>query len=224
MENPMSDKPLLIIGNKNYSSWSLRPWLLLRHHRIAFDEQRLLLDTPEFARTIADWSPNRAVPALRHAGITIWDSLAICEYANEIFLDRDGWPADAQARAVARSVSAEMHSGFVALRKALPMNCRRRTHGSPLGADVLANIARIGAIWRDCRARFAAAGPFLFGDFSIADAMYAPVASRFVSYGVDMDASMQAYVDTLFALPALQEWLRAAAAETETLAATDEVA
>ena len=220
----MTDTPLLIIGNKNYSSWSLRPWLLLRHHGVAFDEQRLLLDTPEFARTIADWSPNRAVPAMRHAGITIWDSLAICEYANETFLDGAGWPADAAARAVARSVSAEMHSGFQALRKALPMNCRRRTHGTPLGPDVLANIARIGALWRDCRARFGTGGPFLFGGFSIADAMYAPVASRFVSYGVDMDASTQAYADALFALPAMEEWLRAAAAETESLAPTDQVA
>ncbi|WP_395683322.1 glutathione S-transferase family protein [Dokdonella sp.] len=220
----MSDTPLLIIGNKNYSSWSLRPWLLLRHHGVAFDEQRLLLDTPEFARTIADWSPNRAVPAMRHAGITIWDSLAICEYANETLLGGAGWPADASARAVARSVSAEMHSGFQALRKALPMNCRRRTHGTPLGPDVLANIARIGAIWRDCRARFGAGGPFLFGGFSIADAMYAPVVMRFVSYGVEIDAVAQAYVDTLLDLPALQEWLRDAAAETESLEATDRVA
>jgi glutathione S-transferase len=217
-------RPLLIIGNKNYSSWSLRPWLLLRHHGIAFDEQRLLLDTPEFARTIADWSPNRAVPALRHAGITIWDSLAICEYANETFLAGRGWPVDASARAVARSVSAEMHSGFQALRKALPMNCRRRTHGTPIGPDVQANIDRIGALWRDCRARYGADGAFLFGGFSIADAMYAPVVLRFVGYGVAMDAPMQAYVDTLLALPALQEWLRDAAAESESLAATDQVA
>jgi len=220
----MSDKPLLIIGNKNYSSWSLRPWLLLRHHGFVFDEQRLLLDTPEFAQAIAEWSPSRAVPAMRHAGITIWDSLAICEYANETFLDGAGWPADASARAVARSVSAEMHSGFQALRKALPMNCRRRTHGTPLGPDVLANIARIDAIWRDCRARFGSGGPFLFGGFSIADAMYAPVVMRFVSYGVEIDAVAQAYADTLLGLPAMQEWLRDAAAETESLAATDQVA
>ena len=217
-------KPLLIIGNKNYSSWSLRPWLLLRHHGVAFDEQRLLLDTPEFARTIAEWSPNRAVPALRHAGITIWDSLAICEYANETFLDGSGWPADPLARAVARSVSAEMHSGFQALRKALPMNCRRRTRGTPLADDVRANIARIAAIWSDCRARFGSDGGFLFGAFSIADAMYAPVALRFVSYGVELDAPTQAYVDALLALPTLQEWLRAADAEIESLAATDVVA
>jgi glutathione S-transferase len=161
---------------------------------------------------------------MRHAGITIWDSLAICEYANETFLDGAGWPAIASARAVARSVSAEMHSGFQALRKALPMNCRRRTHGTPLGPDVLANIARIDAIWRDCRARFGSGGPFLFGGFSIADAMYAPVVMRFVSYGVEIDAVAQAYADTLLGLPAMQEWLRDAAAETESLAATDQVA
>jgi glutathione S-transferase len=220
----MQARPLLIIGNKNYSSWSLRPWLLLRHHGVAFDEQRLLLDTPEFARSVGDWSPSRAVPALRHRGLTIWDSLAICEYANETFLDGAGWPRDAAARAIARSVSAEMHSSFQALRSAMPLNCRRRTQGHPIAADVLANITRISAIWRDCRARFGAGGAFLFGDFSIADAMYAPVALRFVSYGVGLDRDMHAYIETLYTLPALQQWLREARVEAESIVATEQVA
>lgn len=219
----MPELPLLVIGNKNYSSWSLRPWLLLRHRGIAFDERRLPLDTPAFAREIGDWSPGRTVPALHHAGRVVWDSLAICEYANETFLGGAGWPADAAARATARSVSAEMHSGFLALRTALPMNCRRRTRGTPLDAGARADVARVQAIWRDCRARFGAGGDLLFGGFSIADAMYAPVALRFVAYGVALDAQAQAYADALLALPALQEWLRDAEAERESLAATDAV-
>lgn len=221
----MSALPLLVIGNKNYSSWSLRPWLLLRHHGIAFEELRLPLDTPQFANAIAQWSPSRHVPALRHGDVAIWDSLAICEYADEVLLDGAGWPADVAARAVARSVSAEMHSGFQALRAALPMNCRRRSRGFVADAEVQRDIDRIVDLWRDCRGRFGSASHgFLFGDFCIADAMYAPVALRFLSYGVGLDADAGAYVDALLELDALQEWLRAAATETETLPATDDVA
>jgi glutathione S-transferase len=220
----MSTRPLLIIGNKNYSSWSLRPWLLLRHHGIAFDEHRLLLDTPEFAREIGDWSPNRSVPALRHGGLTVWDSIAICEYVNETFLDGAGWPRDAAARAVARSVAAEMHSGFRALRTRMPMNARRRVADFAYGDDVRAEIARVLAIWHDCRVRFGAGGPFLFGGFSIADAMYAPVVLRFLTYGVAIEPALRPWVDALLALPAMQEWLRDGAAESEVLAATEAVA
>ena len=219
----MIARPVLVIGNKNYSSWSLRPWLLLRQHRIAFDEMRLPLDTPQFASGIQRWSPSGRVPALQHGDLTVWDSLAICEYADEAFLDRTGWPAATAARAIARSVSAEMHAGFQALRSALPMNCRRRV--SDFVADAVAHrdIARVCALWRDCRARFGAAGDFLFGGFSIADAMYAPVALRFVTYGIALDAGARAYADALLALPALQEWLRDAATETEALPGTDRV-
>jgi glutathione S-transferase len=220
----MTARTVLVIGNKNYSSWSLRPWLLLRQHGIAFDEQRLLLDTPQFVHDIERWSPNRCVPALHHGELIVWDSLAICEYVDEIFLDRAGWPRDPVARAVARSASAEMHSGFQALRSALPMNCRLRADGFVVKPDVQRDIERIRAIWRDCRARFGAGGPFLFGAFSIADAMYAPVALRFVSYGVALDRDSRAYVDALLGLASLQEWLRDAAAETERLAATDNIA
>jgi glutathione S-transferase len=220
----MHDRPLLVIGNRNYSSWSLRPWLLLRQHGVAFDELRIPLDTPAFARDIGAWSPSRTVPALRHGAVTVWDSLAICEYVSETFLDGGGWPRDAEARAVARSASAEMHSGFRALRSALPLNCRRRTRGTPIAADVAQDIARVFALWNDCRARFGGTGRFLFGDFSIADAMYAPVALRFLTYGIGLDPPAQAYVDALLGLDALQEWLRDARAESETLAATDGVA
>ena len=224
MTDPASNDALtLVIGNKNYSSWSLRPWLLMRHHGIAFDEVRLPLDTPEFARVIGDWSPTRAVPVLHHRGVVVWDSLAICEYANETFLDGAGWPTSASARAVARSVSAEMHSGFQALRSRMPMNARRRASGFPIPSDVQKNVTRIAALWKDCRARFGGDGPFLFGKFSIADAMYTPVALRFVSYGVPREAEMQAYIDALHTLPALQEWLRDAAVEPEAIAETDNI-
>lgn len=219
----MPVRPTLVIGNKNYSSWSLRPWLLLRHHDVGFEEVRLPLDTPRFAEEIGQWSPARTVPALRHGDVSIWDSLAICEYADEAFLDRAGWPRDRAARAMARTVSAEMHAGFAALRARMPQNCRRRTQGLALSAEVGRDIERVLAIWRDCRARFGAAGPFLFGGFSIADAMYAPVALRFRSYGIAVDANAAAWTAALLALPALQEWLAAAEAEPEMLAATEAV-
>ena len=220
----MGARPLLVIGNKNYSSWSLRPWLLLRHHAIAFDEVRLLLDTPEFAATIGQWSPTRQVPVLRDGALTLWDSLAICEYANETWLDGAGWPRASVARALARVVSAEMHAGFLALRRAMPLNCRRRASGFVVGEAAQRDIDRVCAIWRDCRARYAGDGAFLFGEFSIADAMYAPVALRLLTYGVQVGDIERGYIDALLGLSALQEWLQAAALEVETLAATDAIA
>lgn len=216
-------RPILVIGNKNYSSWSLRPWLLLRHHGVVFDEHRILLDTPQFAAEVAPWSPNGRVPALRHGEISVWDSLAICEYVSETFLAGAGWPDDAAARAQARAVSAEMHSGFQALRTAMPMNCRRRKPAAAASVETRHDIERVVALWNDCRRRFGADGAFLFGGFSIADAMYAPVALRFLSYGVALDADARAYVDALLGLAALQEWLRAAEVETESLAATESI-
>lgn len=219
----MSSRPILVIGNKNYSSWSLRPWLLLRHHGVAFDERRIPLDTPQFAAEIAQWSPSRRVPALRHGEVAIWDSLAICEYADETFLDGAGWPAARAARALARTVSAEMHAGFQALRTAMPMNCRRTRPAASVSAETRADIERVFDLWKDCRRHFGAGGAFLFGHFSIADAMYAPVALRLRSYGVALDAEARAYLDALLGLAALQEWLAAAEAETETVAATEAV-
>ena len=219
----MNARPLLVIGNKNYSSWSLRPWLLLRHHGIAFDEVRLPLDTPEFAAAIGQWSPTRQVPVLRHGELTLWDSLAICEYVNETWLDGAGWPRAVPARALARVVSAEMHAGFLALRRSLPQNCRRRASGFVVNEAAQRDIDRVRAIWRDCRTRHAAEGAFLFGAFTIADAMYAPVALRLLSYGVPVDGIERRYIDALLDLPALQEWLQAAELEVETVAATDAI-
>ncbi len=216
--------PVLVIGNKNYSSWSLRPWLLLRVFGIAFDEHRIPLDTAQFHDEIAQWSPSRRVPALHDDGLIVWDSLAICEYANERWLDGRGWPRAIATRAHARSAAAEMHSGFAALRKQLPMNCRRIPHDDRWDADAQADIDRVQALWRQLRLRHAGEGAFLCGEFGIIDAMFAPVAIRFRSYGVGVDGVCDAYCDTLLALPAMQEWITTARAESERLPHTDDLA
>jgi len=213
--------PLLVIGNKNYSSWSLRPWLLLRHFGIAFDELRLKLDTPEFHAEIGKWSPTRTVPVLHDDGLVIPDSLAICEYANERWLDGKGWPADLRIRAKARAAAAEMHSGFRALRTQLPMNCRRKPDAYRWDADAQADIDRIQRLWGELREAHAAHGHFLCGDFGIVDAMFAPVVMRFLGYGVALDDDARRYVEAITALPAMREWRAAAEAEPERIAATD---
>ena len=221
--------PLLVIGNKNYSSWSLRPWLLLRHFGVAFDELKLSLDTPEFFAEIERWSPTRRVPVLHDGDLVVADSLAICEYANERWLEGRGWPADLRDRAVARAAAAEMHSGFAALRGQLPMNARRVPDGYRWNAQAQADIERVQVLWRGLRARAAgrgapASGPFLCGGFGIVDAMFAPVVLRFRGYGVAMDDVAQAYCGAVLALPAMQAWLAEAVAEPERLAATDGLA
>jgi len=211
----------LVIGNKNYSSWSLRPWLLLTESGVPFDEVRLLLDTPEFQETIARWAPNRRVPALHDGDLVIWDSLAICEYANEQYLDGRGWPADVAARAHARSAAAEMHSGFTALRTQMPMNMRRTPDAYRWDAAADKDIARIQQLWRDLRERHGRGGPFLCGAFSIVDAMFAPVVSRFLSYGVPMDANARAFADAIQSLAGWQAWRAAGDAEVEFIEDTE---
>ena len=213
--------PLLVIGSKNYSSWSLRPWLLLRHFGIPFEELRLVLDTPAFAQDIGRWSPTRRVPALHDDGLVVWDSLAICEYANERWLAGRGWPQPVATRAVARSAAAEMHAGFAALRMHLPMNVRRTPDAYRWDDAAQRDIDRVQQLWRELRVTHGAQGAFLCGDFGIVDAMFAPVAFRFLGYGVRMDEVATAYVDALTALPAMREWRAAAEAERETNADTD---
>ena len=222
-DNARNDALTLVIGNKNYSSWSLRPWLLMRYFGIAFDEVRLPLDTPEFATGITRWSPSGRVPVLHRGDLVVWDSLAISEYVNETFLDGRGWPSDPAARAVARAVSAEMHSGFQALRDELPLNARRRVRNFVVSPHARRDVDRITRIWRECRAR-AGTGPHLFGAFSIADAMYAPVVLRFQTYGVEIGEVERRYADAMLALPALKEWLAAAEAEGQALPKYDAVA
>jgi glutathione S-transferase len=203
----MQTLPTLIVGSKNYSSWSLRPWLLLRQFGVEFDEIKLPLDTPEFYARIVGYSPTGRVPVLHDGSLRVWDSLAICEYANERFLDGRGWPADVAARAQARAISAEMHSGFAALRNELPMNCRKRVRNHAVSADAAQDIARVKTIWREARERHAGAGNFLFGAFGIADAMYAPVVLRFLGYDVALDPLERRYADTIRALPAMHDWI-----------------
>ena len=211
----MDAKLLLVIGNKTYSSWSLRPWLLLKHAGLQFEELRIPFHSDQWNQEIHKHSPSRKVPVLKAGGLTVWDTLAICEYVNEQFLGGRGWPQDAEARAVARSVSAEMHSGFPHLRASLPMNCRRRFEGFPIPDNAAIDIARVLEIWRACRMTYGDSGPWLFGEFSIADAMYAPVALRFHGYDVSLSGDEARYVTTMLEDPAVRDWIRDAAAETE---------
>lgn len=208
-------RPTLVIGNYNYSSWSLRAWLVLQLAGVEFDTVRLPLDTPEFTRRIDAYSPSRRVPVLRHGERVVWDSLAIAEYANEVLADGTLWPTDAGLRAHARSVSAEMHSGFPTLRSRMPMNCRARRRISR-DTELDNEIDRILALWGECRQR-AHDGPWLYGRFSIADAMYAPVASRFRTYGVEPVGAAADYMAHALATPEYRLWQSHAEAESETI-------
>jgi glutathione S-transferase len=205
--------PTLIIGNKNYSSWSLRPWLFFRQFELAFDEVLLPLDTAEFHRRIGNYSPSGRVPALHVGNEVIWDSLAICETANERWLAGRGWPADPRARAAARSAASEMHSGFSALRSQLPMNCRRQPRTPHWDASAAEDIARIDRLWQDLRTRFAGESDFLCGEFGIVDAMFAPVCVRFRGYGPRLSEPSLDYIDRMLSLPGMREWQSAAQAE-----------
>ena len=204
----------LIIGNKTYSSWSLRPWLLMRHHGLAFEEVVLPLDTPEFFRRIPDYSPTGRVPALHVDGEVLWDSLAICETVNERWLGGRGWPQEPRARAAARSAACEMHSGFGAMRAQLPMDCRRQPREPHWDEAAARDIARIQQLWRQLRESHGDGEGFLCGPFGIVDAMFAPVCVRFRAYGPALDRNAARYLDTIFALPAMRQWLAEAALET----------
>jgi glutathione S-transferase len=210
---------LLIMGNKNYSSWSLRPWIFMKHAGLVFAERVIPLDTAEFARDIGAMSPTRRVPVLKDGELLVWDSLAICEYAAE--LAGRGWPAARATRAVARSVCAEMHSGFSILRSQWPMNARAEGRHTGPNPERAADIARIEDLWTDCRARFGASGPWLFGEYSVADAMYAPVALRLRTYGARLREIPAAYLATVLADAHMRDWLAAAAAESWSIEASE---
>ncbi len=207
----------LVIGNKNFSSWSLRPWLLLKQAGLPFDEIPIKLRQPDTTAQILRYSPSGKVPALLDGDLTVWDSLAICEYVAELAAVRGValWPADPKVRAEARSVSAEMHSGFPALRQHMSMEVAAFHPDVEKHPDALKDAERVAALWVSCRQRFADAGPFLFGAFSVADAMYAPVAFRFHTYGVDLPPLAMAYRDALLSLPAMREWASGARAEAD---------
>jgi len=214
----------LVIGNKNYSSWSLRSWLLLKQSGIEFQEVRVPLYTGAYKDELRNYSPSGKVPVLLDGQLAVWDSLAIAEYLAEQHPELGLWPANPARRALARSISAEMHSGFSALRSNMSMNCRGHFPGRGRTVEVAADIDRIQRIWTDCLAQAPGGGPFLFGSFGIADAMFAPVVLRFKTYVVQLPVSAQRYADAIVALAPLKQWIEAARAETEVIPAFEPAA
>ena len=212
----------LIIGNKNYSSWSMRPWIAMKATGIAFAEEVHSLNAADFKEHVAKVSGTGKVPALADGDVHVWESLAILDYLAEKFPEAGLWPSDPKARAYARAISAEMHAGFVPLRRHLPMNMWRPVKPRDLPPEVAANVGRIDSIWTDCRTRFGKGGPFLFGTFGAADAMYAPVVSRFHTYAVAVGPVARGYMEAMMALPAWAEW-RAAAVKEPWVLPEDEV-
>jgi glutathione S-transferase len=212
----------LIIGNKNYSSWSFRPWIAMKVADIPFDEEVISLNAPDFKARVTKVSGTGKVPALTDGDVQVWESLAILEYLAEKWPQARLWPSDPAARAQARAIAAEMHAGFVPLRRELPMNFWRPVKSRALTPEAQANVRRIDGMWTDCRNRFGVGGSFLFGAFGAADAMYAPVVSRFATYGVEVSPGARNYMDAVMALPAWAEW-RAAALKEPWVLAEDEV-
>jgi glutathione S-transferase len=206
----------LVIGNKNYSSWSMRPWVLMKAFGIPFKEINILLGQPDTSLQIAEYSASGRIPILLAGEITVWDSFAICEYLAEQFPEKALWPKDVAARAMARSICAEMHSGFAALRTAMPMNIRANFHGKGRTAGSQADIGRISEIWENCFSKFGH-HHFLFGDFSIADAYYAPVVMRFRTYDVSLAPALQAYAERVAAHPAVSRWIEEAKNEVASI-------
>jgi glutathione S-transferase len=211
----------LIIGNKNYSSWSLRPWLWMKHVGIAFEERRVALFVEDTDERLAPYFSNLKVPVLLDDDLIVWDSLSILEYLADRHPEKNGWPGDRRARATARSMGAEMHSSFIALRSELPMNCRKRLDSFPISPEVGKDVERILALWGYCRDRFGHDGPWLFGEFRIADAMFAPVALRFYGYKVPLDDVGDAYVQAVCAHPFVADWIESGKAEQAVIEASE---
>jgi glutathione S-transferase len=210
----------LVIGNKNWSSWSLRPWLAMKRFGVAFEEIHIQLRREDTRGQILAFSPSGKIPALIDDGLVVWDSLAIMEYLASEHPDIPFWPKHKKARAIARSVSAEMHSGFQALRQHCPMDIVTVKPVEPTVEEVKLNAQRVIEIWKDCRRTFGGSGPFLFSEFSVADAMYAPVASRFRTYFDDLrsygdDGTAKAYIETIFAMPEIDSWMKGAREEMQ---------
>ena len=204
---------LLVVANKLYSSWSLRPWILMRALSIPFEDEVIPMGFPYSKARMLARSPTGKCPVLVDGGVSVWESLAIMEYLAEKFPDKGIWPADSKARAHARSAANEMHAGFQPLRQACPMNLSKRFAPRELGPDVAASVARIEQLWREARSTFGADGPYLYGRFCAADAMYAPIVTRLDTYRIDVAADTRAYMDTVLELPAFLEWRTAALAE-----------
>lgn len=208
---------ILVFGNKNYSSWSLRPWIFLKQNNIPFTENRIALFTETTDAELEQYNSDYKVPVLQDGELLVWDSLAIMEYLSERYLDGGGWPVDETARAVARSVSAEMHSSFSHVRGEMPMNLRKHFPNYQLSDAALREVERIKSLWRMCREQYGQGGEWLFADYSIADAMYAPIVMRFVGYDVPLDGIEKAYVESVLNQPALQEWIDAGKMEVEVI-------
>jgi glutathione S-transferase len=206
----------LVVGSRNYSAWSLRAWMVLRHLGLEFTEQQIPLDTPEFESEIGKFSPTRRVPVLVHGDLIVWESIAICEYASELAGGR-GWPAEPALRAIARALTSEMHAGFSALRNACPMNARATGRRVPMTPALAQDLRRIDAIWSGCRRDHGERGPWLFGDFSIADAMFAPVALRVRTYGLPLSSLATRYYDTMLDDPHLLEWIADSCRDTQVI-------
>ena len=211
----------LAIGNKNYSSWSMRPWVLLTEAQIPFEEIQLWFDSDARVQGGERYSPTRQVPVLLIDSDPVWDSLAICETLAELFPEKKLWPDDARGRQIARSICAEMHAGFRNLRSAMPMNIRARHPGKGMSPEVQEDIDRVFTLWRACRSAYGTGGDMLFGRFGIADAYYAPVVMRFVTYEVNLPPDMQRYVDAVRELGSVQAWIRDAVKETQFVAADE---
>ena len=212
----------LVIGTKAYSSWSLRPWILLREHGIAFEEDYVPLDTPEFRPRVSAYGAGSTVPILVDGDTVVWESAAIMDYVADLFPERRIWPEDLPARALARAMAAEMHAGFRPLRAACPMNLRRRFAHKDRGELVARDVGRIVHLWRTARGRHGGAGPFLFGGFTAADAMYAPVVTRLHTYSIPVDDDVRAYMDAVLGTPAFRAWYADAVADPQ-IVAHDEV-
>jgi len=213
----MTGELILVTGDRAWSSWSLRPWLALKAAGLPFHEEKIVLRQLDTAEQIARHSPSGRIPVLKQGSLTVWDSLAICEYAAELAPAAKLWPDDRGARAIARAISAEMHSGFHALRKEFPMDFHARIASREPSTETAADIRRVTQIWRETRRQFGSGGPFLFGPFTIADAMYAPVATRFQTYGIDLavygdDGTAASYAQAMLAYPWMQEWGEGASA------------
>lgn len=210
----------LIIANKNYSSWSLRGWMALKAFNIPFEEIKLTLSTEAFYKELAQYTPIGKVPVLVDGDLSVWDSLSICEYINENNLDGKGWPADKHQRARARSIVADMHSGFFGIRNEMPMNCRAKRHVE-LSDQAKQEVANLDRIWSEQRHNNAQNGPYLFGEFSLADAFFAPVIFRFMTYGVELSDTAREYHQTMLAHPAMKAWLEDALTETDIVEADE---
>ena len=207
----------LIIGNKNYSSWSLRPWVFMKQNKIDFVEKRVALFTETTNQELSQYHSDLKVPILQDGDLEVWDSLAILEYLSENYLASNGWPVEKKARALARSISAEMHSSFINLRSELPMNCRKKFNNISLTTGAEREVERIRFLWRSCRTQFGDHGEWLFGKYSIADAMFAPIAIRFSGYSISLDGIEQTYVQSVLTQPCILDWITAGKVEKEVI-------